>query len=277
MAYGVANVEGQVSSENVSAILSLAKKAGIDTLDTAIAYGESEARVGQVGVQDWQVVSKLPPLPAGCPNVEAWVDQSLASSLQRFGATSLYGLLLHRSADLLGEHGRRLFCALSHAKESGKVRKIGVSVYDPKELQIVTNYFDIDLVQAPYNIFDRRIQESGWLDLLHQNAVEIHVRSVFLQGLLLMPRITRPKEFSHWEPLFARWENWLREANTSALSSCLHFALSRPEIDRVIVGVDRISHLRDILTAAQERPLLPPESLACADTQLINPRNWKLQ
>ena len=277
LSYGVANVEGQVSLQDISAILSLAKEAGIDTLDTAIAYGDSEARVGQVGVHDWRVVSKLPPLPRGCHNVEAWVDESLAGSLQRFGMARLYGLLLHRSEDLLGHRGKELFYALLRAKESGKVRKIGVSVYDPKELEIVTSCFEIDLVQAPYNIFDRRIQESGWLELLHQSAVEVHVRSVFLQGLLLMPKIRRPKEFSRWECLFTRWDEWLREANASALSSCLHFALTQPEIDRVIVGVDSISHLREILTVAQDRPLLPPASLACADTQLINPSNWNLQ
>jgi len=233
--------------------------------------------VGQVGVHDWRVVSKLPPLPGGCSNVEAWVDEALAGSLQRFGIARLYGLLLHRSADLLGAHGKELFCALLRAKESGKVRKIGVSVYDPKELQIVASRFEIDLVQVPYNVFDRRIQESGWLGRLRQSAIEVHVRSVFLQGLLLMPKIMRPKEFSRWEHLFARWDDWLRETNTSALSSCLHFSLSQPEIDRVIVGVDSTNHLREILAAAQERPLLPPPSLTCEDTQLINPSNWKLQ
>jgi aryl-alcohol dehydrogenase-like predicted oxidoreductase len=277
LSYGVANVEGQLSSENVLAILSLAKQAGIDTLDTAIAYGESEACLGQVGVHDWRVVSKLPPLPGGCANVEAWVDESLTGSLQRLGMARLYGLLLHRSADLLGADGEELFCALLRAKESDQVRKIGVSVYDPKELQIVTSRFEIDLVQAPYNVFDRRIQESGWLGRLRQSAIEVHVRSVFLQGLLLMPKIRRPEAFARWEHLFARWDNWLRETNTSALSSCLHFSLSQPEIDRVIVGVDSTNHLKEILTAAQERSLLPPALLTCEDTQLINPSNWKLQ
>ena len=273
----MANVEGQLSLEDVSAIISLAKEAGIDTLDTAIAYGESESRLGQVGVHDWRVVSKLPPLPGGCANVEAWVDESLTSSLQRLGIARLYGLLLHRAADLLGDHGSELFRALLCAKESGRVGKIGVSVYDPQELQHVTSCFEIDLVQAPYNIFDRRIQEGGWLELLHQSAIEIHVRSVFLQGLLLSPKIRRSQEFFRWESLFTRWDAWLRETRTSALSSCLHFALSQPEIHRVIVGVDSLSHLREIITAAEECPPLPPESLACTDTELIDPSNWKIQ
>jgi aryl-alcohol dehydrogenase-like predicted oxidoreductase len=121
------------------------------------------------------------------------------------------------------------------------------------------------------------MQESGWLGRLRQSAIEVHVRSVFLQGLLLMPKKRRPKEFSRWELLFSRWDDWLRETSASALSSCLHFSLSQTEIDRVIVGVDSIKHLKHILAAAQERPLPPPASLTCADPQLINPRNWKPQ
>ena len=99
--YGIANQVGQVSLAEGTSILQLATACGIDTLDTAIAYGESEQRLGQIGVKGWQIVSKLPPIPDGTAQPIRWVETEVASSLQNLNVSSLYGLLLHRPLQLL--------------------------------------------------------------------------------------------------------------------------------------------------------------------------------
>ena len=162
MPYGIANRTGQVSDAEAQDILQQARGAGIDTLDTAMAYGESEARLGALGVRAWQVVTKLPAVDDHCADVHGWVQQSLASSLERLRVDRLYALLLHRPAQLLGSRGDEIFRALTDVKSQGVVGKIGVSIYAPAELEQLWPCFRPDLVQAPFNVLDRRLSDSGW-------------------------------------------------------------------------------------------------------------------
>jgi len=161
MAYGVSNREGQVLFAGVEQILFLAKKQEIDILDTAIKYGNAEEVLGKVGVGGFRVVTKLPSLPKDQNNVAHWVAEQVRESLARLGQKKLYGLLLHRPQDLLGLNGAQLIQALADLKNDGFVQKIGVSVYSPDELDEVYKKIQIDLVQAPLNVVDRRIQYSG--------------------------------------------------------------------------------------------------------------------
>jgi aryl-alcohol dehydrogenase-like predicted oxidoreductase len=204
--YGIANQNGQVSRSETAAILDHAWSAGLDTLDTAIAYGESEQRLGEINVEKWRVITKLSAIPENCSDVTSWAQKSLLSSLERLRIPKLYGMLLHRSKDLLGPHGDSLYNALLAGKDQGFVEKIGVSIYDPKELDSLPTKFKFDLVQAPYNIIDRRLALSGWLTKLHQAGTEIHVRSVFLQGLLLMKAEKKPLIFNRWQQLWLVWK-----------------------------------------------------------------------
>jgi len=272
--YGVANKTGQVSPTEAEAILSRAARSGIDTLDTAIAYGDSERRLGEIGVGQWRVVTKLPPLPPTIPNAQTWVEGSIRDSLERLRVARLAGLLLHRSLDLLGPQGDALYRAMLAAREQGKVEKIGVSIYDPEELVRLKSRFSFDLVQAPFNVIDRRLESSGWLDRLHDAGVEIHIRSIFLQGLLLMQPQSRPMRFMSWQNLWQDWQRWLERTNLTPLQACLGFALSQRKISRVVVGVDRDLQLKDILDSVSVVDVQPPESLINSDPQLINPLSW---
>jgi len=272
--YGIANQTGQVSCNEVAAILDYALAAGLDTLDTAIAYGESEQRLGDIGVGQWQIITKLPAVPESCTDVHAWVQKSVLGSLARLRAPKLYGLLLHRAQQLLGPQGDALYRALVAIKNQGKVEKIGVSIYDPSELDALCSHYQFDLVQAPFNVMDRRFAVSGWLERLHQAGAEIHVRSVFLQGLLLMNPASRPATFNRWQPLWQQWHYWLSEQMLTPLQACLGFVLAQPQVDRVVVGVDSLMQLKGIL-ANVETPLVePPATLVSEDMDLINPSRW---
>lgn len=275
--YGVANTQGQVSPGEAQAILAYAARQGIDTLDTAIDYGTSEKLLGEIGIDGWQVVSKLPSIPKSVVDVHAWVHDSVQGSLLRLKVPKLRGLLLHRSQDLLGLQGKDLYRALVSIKEQGVVEKIGVSIYAPAELDTLCPHFTFDLVQAPYNIVDRRIVTTGWLSRLSQSGVEIHTRSAFLQGLLLMKREERVAAFDRWQPLWDDWEQWLVGQDVSPLHACLGFPLSQPEISRVVVGVDSMRHLQEILSNAVAARVIPPATLACNDEDLINPSHWRLE
>jgi glutamate-1-semialdehyde 2,1-aminomutase len=275
--YGVANRSAQITQQAAASILSHAWAAGLTTLDTAITYGDSEQRLGEAGVGHWQVVTKLPELPNPCRDVTAWVRESADGSLRRLRIPRLHGLLLHRSKDLLGPEGATLWRALTALKDAGTVQKIGVSIYDPAELEQIWQRFRPDLVQAPFSIFDRRIATSGWLTRLHAAHTEIHVRSVFMQGLLLMTQGERPAFFDRWQPLWQQWQGWLQDEALTPLQACLRFALSRAEIDRVVVGVDSLEQLQATVNGAYGLALVPPDALMSEDPDLVNPSRWILR
>ena len=272
--YGIANQIGQVSRSEAAAILDYAVTAGLDTLDTASAYGESEQRLGEIGVEQWQIITKLPAVPEFCTDVHAWVQSSVLGSLERLRTPKLYGLLLHCGQQLFGPHGNDLYRALVAIKDEGKVEKVGVSIYAPSELEALWPNHQFDLVQAPFNVMDRRLATSGWLAWLHEAGIEIHVRSVFLQGLLLMNPSSRPSTFNRWQPLWQEWDRWLSEQALSPLQACLGFVLAHPEIDRVVVGVDSLMQLKGIIANAQMPTVEMPGTLVSEDIDLINPSRW---
>ena len=273
MDYGVAGGH-RVAPSEVSRILRMARARGLDTLDTAIVYGNSEEVLGGAGVAHWRVVSKLPAVPLDCRDVQAWILGAVRGSLERLRIPSLHGLLLHRSSDLLGESADAVFAGLEECRKLGLAKKVGLSIYDPAELGPVLSKYPCGLVQSPFSVFDRRLRETGWLDRLAKRGVEIHVRSVFLQGLLLLPDSQRPAAFARWGAQWARWQNWLAASGSSPVSACLRYVLQHEEIDRAIVGVYSCAQLQDIVESDVESGPIPPDSLACNDLDLINPSRW---
>lgn len=276
MSYGVANLAGKVSINDIAKILQLARDAGIDTIDTAVNYGDSESQLGKVGVDQWLVVSKLPALSRDSGLALNWVRSEIEGSLTRLNIASLYGMLLHHPLDLLGIGGEALFNALMLMKQLGLVQKIGVSVYSPSEVERIISCYPIDLVQIPLNIFDRRFVTTGCLKTLKEAGIEVHVRSIFLQGLLVMDPQKRHAFFKRWSDLFNYWDVWLIKNKITPLEACLGYTLSQPGIDRVVVGVEQLSQLQDILLVAGKPIPLPPAYLSSDDPDLINPSFWKL-
>ena len=272
--YGIANRSGQVSQIEMEAILTEAWEAGIDTLDTAIAYGNSEERLGEIGVGQWKLVSKLPEIPENCKDVAGWVENMVTGSLERLKIPRLYGLLLHRPEQLLSSQGEALYATLKKLQDQKLVQKIGISIYGPSELDKLGPTYQFDLVQAPLNVLDRRMIDSGWLLRLRNAETEIHTRSVFLQGLLLMVSEKRPKEFGKWKSTFDRWDRWLMDQEIEPVQACLASVFAQPEVDRIVIGTDSLEHLQGILANTGGLVELPPKSLMSEDLDLINPSRW---
>lgn len=273
--YGVANPSGQVSLKDVGSILHQAQQHGIDLLDTAIAYGESEAVLGRYDLRPWKVVTKLPVVPQGCLNISHWVKDQVLQSLNRLGIDRLYAVLLHHPKQLLDNaSGSELYAALQEIKATGLVAKIGISVYSPKELDLLFDRYPVDLVQAPLNILDRRLVESGWARRLNEEGVELHTRSAFLQGLLLMPADQWPSKFNKWSAISKEWAGWLKEMDMTGLQACLRYPLGLQEINRVIVGVDSIDQLHEITKEGAGTLQSLPDFGLLKDERLIDPSSW---
>jgi aryl-alcohol dehydrogenase-like predicted oxidoreductase len=273
--YGVTNTSGRVTPEAVAAIVDLARREGIDTLDTAVAYGDSEACLGGVGISSWRVITKLPALPLDATDVAGWAELQVLGSLNRLRITRLEGLLLHRPADLLGPHGTALLNALARLKSRGWIGAAGISIYDPGELDLLWPRWQPEILQAPCSVLDRRLAHSGWLSRLQRQGTRLHLRSVFLQGLLLTRAAERPASFTRWRGLLDRWLDWCTAHGVSPLRAALGFACALPGVERVVVGVDSIAQLREILEAVRASAPAPPDDLYSADCELLEPSRWQ--
>jgi aryl-alcohol dehydrogenase-like predicted oxidoreductase len=276
IAYGIANQFGQVPLSEVRAMVQFAEDNGVDSLDTASAYGVSEKRLGEIGVQSFRVVTKLPDLPSCCENISGWVFEQVDASLSRLGVKEVYGLLLHRPENLLRPIGPELYKALQDLKLSGVVQKIGISIYSPSELGTLTSNYRLDIVQAPFSLIDTRLHSTGWLYRLKDRGVEIHTRSTFLQGLLLLAQNDMPLKFAPWSNLWKIWQSWLIENDVSALHAALSFPLSFPEVDRVVIGADSVVQLSEIIKFSKLPFKITSPNLKSDDLKLINPTNWNL-
>ncbi|HJU60869.1 MAG TPA: aldo/keto reductase [Candidatus Binatia bacterium] len=276
MSYGVANEFRQVAMKEMRKILDRAAQASVDTIDTAIGYGDSEARLGELGVHDWNVITKLPALPDSVVDVGTWLTQHVSASLRRLRIRALHALLLHRPADLIGRHGGPLQTALRRIKHEGQAKLIGVSIYDPGELDLLWQTFRPDLVQAPLNVLDQRLVISGWLGRLNIAGIRVHTRSSFLQGLLLMPARKRPDYFKKWASALDKWVDWCMGVGCSPLRAAVSFVLAQPGIEKVVVGVDSLTQLNEILQAAASPAPSPSTDLACQDVGLLEPFRWRI-
>ena len=274
LTYGVANATGQVTKAEVKKIMIAAKIAGINTLDTAMNYGDSEEYLGEVGVNDWSVITKLPGLPSNTIEIEKWVNNQLERSFERLGISKVYGLMFHKQNQLLDNKSNILWKILNKLKNQGLIEKIGYSVYEPIELERFVLDFPPDIIQAPYSILDRRLKQSGWLSRLRSNGTEIHARSVFMQGLLLMDKKERPKKFNRWENFWLIWEQFLKNKKLSALEACLSFVNNEKEIDKIVVGVDSLKQFNQILKCRNFDQLDFPRELEKLDINLLNIPNW---
>jgi aryl-alcohol dehydrogenase-like predicted oxidoreductase len=280
--YGVSNTQGKVSLSEAAAILREANMLGIRVLDTASAYGESEEVIGIAASEghSFRIVTKLPALKkdritAGDTDT---LKRAFEASLQRLKAERTAGLLLHSAGDLLAQGGEKVYELLRSLRDGGAAEKIGISVYTGDEIDRVCGRYDIDLVQAPVNVLDRRLIRSGRLEFLKSRGIEIHVRSAFLQGLLLMHPDSINPYFSPIEPTLRRYREMLDAKGLTPTEGALGFLRTVREIDVVLVGVTCVRELRENAAAFSKGipPLADYSPFAVDDAAMIDPRQWKM-
>jgi len=265
--YGVSNVRGQVPAAEVRAILERAAEGSIGVLDTAANYGEAEGVLGAHDLSRFRIVTKTIGLNHGLDAVIARARQSVKT----LGRVDL--LLVHAAGDLLGPGGEQYWNALRKLKEDGTVGGIGISTYVADDPAALAARFRPDAVQVPFSLLDQRLLADGSLARLKELGVEIHARSLFLQGLLFLPPL--PEKLRFAAPLLEAVRVRIAQAGSTPLAAALGFVRSRREIDVGLIGVTGVSELDEILAAAAQ-PLPDLDWAACAQTDetVLTPSRW---
>ena len=267
--YGVTNRDGQVTIEEVESILNFAKINGIDTLDTASRYGNSEQVLGDAGVDGYQIVTKTVSLK----NDVNGVIKGFYQSLENLNQKTVDGLLIHDINEVNDKEFNRLFERLDELKQQGLVNKIGFSTYVPEQVDFLLENFDFDIIQLPLNVFDNRLIQGGQLKALKDRNIEVHARSVFLQGVLLNFD-SLSGYFSIWKEQFDTYQAMVSDRGLSLLEYALNFVLNIKEIDKVLVGVNREDQLKEIVQSVHSQKDI--SAYPINDINLLNPSLWKV-
>jgi aryl-alcohol dehydrogenase-like predicted oxidoreductase len=265
--YGVTNLSGQVEIDEVRNILTFAKNNEIDNLDTASGYGNSEQVLGRCGVDNYQIITKTISLDNGVDKV---ID-GFYRSLESLGQKQVKGLLVHDISSIKNKQFDVLFREVNELKQQGLIKKIGFSTYTSEQVNFLLENFDFDLIQVPFNVFDVRLIEGGQLQALKCKDIEIHARSIFLQGVLL-DFDSLPDYFLAWKKQFKEYQIMVQNTGLSLLEYALNFSLSIQEIDKIIVGINSENQLREIVQASKNQSSL--EAFPIDDINLLNPSLW---
>ena len=279
--YGVSNLSGQTSTQDVKDILQCALQNNITTIDTANTYGTSEEAVGLFNndSQAYNIVTKTIPINKEIINIDDLkiIRDGVTQSLKRLKQNRLYGLLLHHADDLKAKNGELLYKILNEYKADDIFSKIGVSVYSAEQIDFILDHFEIDLIQIPMNVFDQRLIHSGALKRLQKHGVEIHVRSAFLQGLVFMDAKKIPNHLQSYSSHLSEFHRIVKELGSSPASASLAFLMQQPEIDKVICGVNSLVQFQELIDTVSTLPNIDKDTfdaVAVDDVSFINPSNW---
>jgi aryl-alcohol dehydrogenase-like predicted oxidoreductase len=272
--YGISNQTGQTPAQAVKEILLFAQQNKIKFIDTAFQYGEAEAVLGSSLAPDakFNIITKCPPLGT---EGAGKIKKAFEESLRRMQRQNIYGLMVHHAADLMGPDAERLWDLLQEFKSAKLVAKIGVSFYEAAQIDVILKKFPVELVQLPLNIFDQRLLRSGHLKHFKKLGIEIHSRSAFLQGLLLMKPSEIPVNLGSAAGPVEKFQQAAEAKGFSPMQAALQFVNGLPEIDSVICGVNSLDQLKEICAAAAlPQAAFDFASFALEDEKIINPSLW---
>ena len=258
--------------DEVREIIGYTRKVGIEVIDTATAYGSSEQVLGETGVGQFSVVTKI---PAGCTG-RANAELALQASLTKLKVSRIYGWLYHQFEDFVS--GRLAWEEVTEIQNRYGIPKVGFSLYDPSEWKLLRDRgVKPQIIQVPYNILDRRFE--GIFDEARDLGTEVHVRSAFLQGLFFKNVNTLDPFFSKLKPVLSEVNTVARQHGLNMPACLLRFVVNNPLVDRVVFGVLTKAQLQDNFTELSNpvndlARVMDVSALEVKDAELLNPSNW---
>ncbi len=262
-----------MSPAEAAATLQVAVEAGISVIDTGAETGQTPALLaaGLPAAAPFKITIKTIRATDGVEAVEA----QARASLQRLGLESAGALMIDCAADLVGPQGPALWRTMRRLKDEGLFERIGVSANPEDDPLGIARRFKPDVMQLPLSLLDQRLAAGGVLAEIASGAIDIQLRSIFLRGLLFLPRDGLPPRLAEAGPRLSRIRRMIAEAGADPMQAALAFALGRPEASTVIVGVASAAELRAIVAAtAAAPPVLDWQALALDHAIALDPQLW---
>ncbi|MET0274857.1 MAG: bifunctional regulator KidO [Phenylobacterium sp.] len=254
-------------------ILAIAARSGIGMMEVGRHPHSAETTLGQVMPRPNPFRRTVTTVrPDRGPDL---AEAEIRAQLVRLGVDSVEAILAPSATDLFSANGPALWDRLRELKDQGLCKKIGVSVYASDDPVGLARRFKPDLVQAPASLLDQRMLIDGTLASLAEMGIEVHLRSIFLNGLLFLPPDRAPQHLQAAAGRISRARRLIAEGRSDPLQAALGFALSRPEATTVLVGVASSAEMSAVIAAAMSPPPdLDWDEMAINDPAALDPQAW---
>ena len=272
-AFAAAPLRGRPPELEVREMLGVAARAGLGYLDAGAASASAELALGEHLAQP-QPLKVLVRSVRGDRGPDV-VESELRLSVQRLRQTKIRAVVVQSASDLFAPGGDALWTRLKALRDEGFCDQVGVSAYASDDPVGLVRRFKPDMLQAPASLLDQRLLLDGSLMAVREMGVEVHLRSIFLNGLLFLPPDRVPAQLKGAAGRLSRARRMIAEGKSDPLQAALGFALSRPEADAVIVGAATAAELSAIIAAASTPPPdLDWDEMALDDPVALDPRAW---
>jgi len=269
--YGISSRQ-MVNDIQFKKIIAYSKKNKIKQLDTARNYGNCEARLKKnKNIDSFNITTKIFIPKKSKRKPEDYIRYQINKIIKNLNLTKIYCVLIHNPGHF--PNRSKYFYALKKLKQEGLIKNIGFSVYGTSYLKNIIKNYDFDVVQLPYSIIDRRFEEAGCLKILKKKGIKIYARSIFLKGLLLLSYNKIPKKFKRTSYVWDLWHDWLKINKLSAIDVCLNFVNSNKYIDKIVVGVHHLKHIKKIIDVERKK-IHYPIFFPLKNNKILNPLNW---
>lgn len=274
--YGVANNK-KLNFLSCKKIISFCKKKDIFFFDTAPNYKRSEEYIGKSNICGLKVYTKIKDINnTNFSEVFKEIKKSILNSIKLTRVKELEGVYIHNSQFYKKKNHNLVWRSLQKLKNQTIIKRIGISVYTAEDLCEILKLYTPDIVQAPISIFNRDFLNSKILKLKHKYKFKLYARSIFLQGLLLQSDNVLKKKFKIRSPFFYKYEKWVKKQKLTKLEASFNFVLQNKNIDKIILGINSLTHLKKILNTRAKKVNFKSR-LLLDDMHFKDPRFWKIQ
>ncbi len=266
--YGILNQHNLNKKKKLKQILNFSKKKGINSIYSSKYYGNANKFLATENLNYFKLYIKFKSQDLLKKNFL----EDFEKMKKKLKKNNLI-LMLDRFENLKKRERLKIYNILLDLKKDKKINKFGYSIYSFKNLKKICHEFKPNILQCPYNVIDRRLEEKKLLQFLKINKIEIHVRSIFLQGLLILHYSKHPRKFLNWKKIFKKFDDQIQHYKISNLDWCLNFIEKNKYINKILLGVDNIDQLREICSFKNNGKIKFPK-MYVKDEKLINPSKW---
>ncbi len=256
-------------------IIKNSNKNKVRYIDTSINYSGVHKILGKLNLNKIKVITKISIPTNNNINAELWIEKIIKNIVRDLKTKSLYCVLIHNSNILLNNKYKKYILNLNELKKKGKIKKIGFSVYNLREAKILLKKYKFDILQVPLNIINQTFCDKNFLQNIRKKNIEIHARSIFLQGILLSKDLRKMKYFKRWRTFWKDYYNWLNKNRISGLTACLSFINGVKNISGYVIGIENEKQFKQVLDCKIKKNLKFESFLSQKNKKLIDPSKWK--
>ena len=272
--YGYKN--SKIKEKEFSKIFKYANSRNIKYIDTAFNYSNSQKIIGK-NASNFKIITKIPKIPNSISNPQNWIETIILKSLNDLKTKKLYAVLFHYPPyQIEKQKFFQIVKYLENLRKKKIINKIGISAYNVSEIKRSFLLYKFQIIQFQANILDQKILRNSFIKILKKKGVEIHVRSIFLQGMLLSDITRIPKKFKYLRRILTLFDSWVKKKKISKLSACLNFILSFSMIDKIVLGTNNYLQFKQTIDAIEKSngKLAIPKHLKNINQNYLNPKNW---